>query len=259
MSKFRRRCVGFTLVELLVVIGIIALLISILLPALSKARKQAASTQCLSNMRQLMTMTVLYANEWQGTLPYTNWGDGPQWASAPSSQGYPGWAYDGKVPGANGFFQMSDLHTGSLWTYANSKESLFRCPLDAGPWDKTWYTVMTTYCANGAMGGWDTPNHKITDFHGDAAMFWEVGATAANGAAWDGANYPTEGISVRHSGKTTSVGFIDCHCELWSVNQFNNALNRTGPNPLWCLPDPWGAGNGGWDGSTTHNITALEN
>lgn len=60
---------GFTLVELLVVIGIIALLISLLLPALSKARKSANTTACLSNQRQLVTAMHMYAGTYKGRLP----------------------------------------------------------------------------------------------------------------------------------------------------------------------------------------------
>jgi prepilin-type N-terminal cleavage/methylation domain-containing protein len=60
---------GFTLVELLVVIGIIAILVSVLLPTLSRAREAANRTQCLSNLRQVAVFLNMYANQYQQQVP----------------------------------------------------------------------------------------------------------------------------------------------------------------------------------------------
>jgi len=69
MSQSHRPEKGFTLVELLVVIGIIALLISILLPSLNSARRSANAVKCLSNMKQIHGGFMMYANDFKQTFP----------------------------------------------------------------------------------------------------------------------------------------------------------------------------------------------
>lgn len=66
-SKLSRR--GFTLIELLVVIAIIAILAAILFPVFAQAREKARQSACLSNMKQVSTALMMYAQDYDEALP----------------------------------------------------------------------------------------------------------------------------------------------------------------------------------------------
>jgi prepilin-type N-terminal cleavage/methylation domain-containing protein len=117
-----RSGLGFTLIEVLVVIGIIALLISILLPALSKARTQANNVKCLSNLRQLGATAIMYALDYKGNYP-NRIGVGGGNAEYPPPE----------YLAASGFTDDRKLWVGYLKGYTvNDPTRIFYCPMTSG-------------------------------------------------------------------------------------------------------------------------------
>ncbi len=223
---------AFTLVELLVVIGIIALLIALLLPALSRAREQAKAVKCLSNLHQLGLAAFGYVANNRGSLPLAI-GNGSIY-----------WDYDETNP--------ANLLPGILWE-GHTNAAVQQCPSYDGTAEGvhdpyTGYNYNTSYIGCGIgevtpLGNPHTTPVKLGSMNqtSKTAMFGDAMSAGGTNKFMRSPMLMTgtdigDGVSVatrlagtqgyRHLGKT-NVCFLDGHAEPVS-NQYTQACKNVG-------------------------------
>jgi prepilin-type N-terminal cleavage/methylation domain-containing protein len=126
---------GFTLIEILVVVAIIALLVAILLPSLARARAQAKLISCQSNLHQITVATFTYAAEYKGRFPADRWSNDIA-------------AYDW-------IGDKSGPTKGSLWRYMNKAREAFVCPDHKKPAAASATNWWWSYSFNVLLAGMD--------------------------------------------------------------------------------------------------------
>lgn len=201
---------GFTLVELLIVIGIIALLISILMPALSRARESAITVQCASNLRQLYLGAAMYAEANRGYLPTLR-------IDTPPNQGYTGSTdviFQNRFRGL-GMIDHPDRMERYLKILACPKDRWVRDKLEApGPIGNT--KGDTSYIWH---GGFVAGRDQHVD-HGSRVRLKDKPAEAPlafeRGAHW---NYI--GMQSFHKGRFNALG-MDGHVETVNFERIND-------------------------------------
>jgi prepilin-type processing-associated H-X9-DG protein/prepilin-type N-terminal cleavage/methylation domain-containing protein len=211
---------GFTLVELLVVIGIIALLIAILLPALSSARENAKTVACLSNLRQLSTAATIYCNANNGSYPVAYWVE----STPPLVISY-NWDFTSTRDTSAA---TTTVEPGLLWQ-GSSAAPIQQCPSYNGRSNTlgdpyTGYNYNTSYIGHGQNESIPAPAKASQVRRASECALFGDGEYASGADKFMRAPYPNPGDAsftnraagtqgFRHK-KMTNVAFADGHAEV---------------------------------------------